>query len=57
MRAPRLLASEIANALWHRIGAMLVTADVRFANALAATEHGRTVRMLAALAMDMDMEE
>ena len=41
-------------ALGHRVGAALVTADARFANALAATEHGGAVRMLADLAMDME---
>ena len=30
-------------ALAHRVGARLVTADARFANALATTEHGGTV--------------
>ena len=30
-------------ALAHRVGATLVTADARFANALAATEHGGAV--------------
>ena len=34
-------------ALAHRIGARLVTADVRFAQALAATEHGGTAAVLA----------
>ena len=34
-------------ALAHRIGARLVTADTRFARALAATEHGGTVAALA----------
>ena len=33
-------------ALAHRIGAQVVTADARFANALAATEHGGTVMTL-----------
>ena len=37
-------------ALAHRIGAALATADARFANALAATEHGGAVRTLAELA-------
>ena len=30
----------------HRIGAELVTADTRFANALAVTEHGGSVKLL-----------
>ena len=34
-------------ALAHRIGAVLVTADLRFANALAPTEHGGSVLTLA----------
>ena len=34
-------------ALAHRIGAALVTADERFANALAGTEHGEVVTTLA----------
>ncbi len=34
-------------ALAHRIGAVLLTADRRFANALAPTEHGESVVMLA----------
>ena len=34
-------------ALAHRVGAVLVTADLRFANALAQTEHGGTVATLA----------
>ncbi len=34
-------------ALAHRIGAQLVTADIRFAQALAATGHGATVAVLA----------
>ena len=34
-------------ALAHRIGALLVTADIRFAQALAATEHGGTALALA----------
>ena len=34
-------------ALAHRIGAQVVTADVRFANALAPTEHGDSVMTLA----------
>ena len=33
-------------ALAHRVDAQLVTADIRFANALATTEHGGTVVML-----------
>ena len=36
-------------ALAHRVGATLVTADVRFANALAGTEHGGSVVTLSAL--------
>ena len=34
-------------ALVHRIGAVLLTADQRFANALASTEHGESVVTLA----------
>ena len=34
-------------ALAHRIGAVLLTADLRFANALAPTEHGESVLKLA----------
>ena len=34
-------------ALAHRIGAPVVTADLRFANALAPTEHGESVLTLA----------
>jgi len=34
-------------ALAHRIGATVVTADSRFANAVAPTEHGESVVMLA----------
>ena len=34
-------------ALAHRIGAVLLTADPRFANALASTEHGESVLTLA----------
>ncbi len=34
-------------ALAHRIGAAVVTADLRFANALAPTEHGEAVLTLA----------
>lgn len=33
-------------ALAHRVGAQVVTADMRFANALAATEHGGSVTTL-----------
>ena len=33
-------------ALGHRLGATLVTADARFANAVAATEHGGAVAVL-----------
>ena len=36
-------------ALAHRLGAKLVTADVRFANALAGTEHGGAVVALNTL--------
>ncbi len=39
-------------ALGHRIGATLVTADTRFANAVAATEHAGAVALLADLEMD-----
>ncbi len=38
-------------ALAHRIRATLVTADTRFANALAATEHGSAVVTLGDLAL------
>ena len=34
-------------ALAHRIGAVVLTADLRFANALASTEHGGSVLTLA----------
>ena len=34
-------------ALAHRIGAAVVTADIRFANVLAPTEHGKAVVTLA----------
>ena len=34
-------------ALAHRIGAVMLTADLRFANALASTEHGESVLTLA----------
>ena len=34
-------------ALAHRVGAQVVTADMRFANALATTEHGAAVLTLA----------
>lgn len=34
-------------ALAHRIGAVMLTADLRFANALASTEHGETILTLA----------
>ncbi len=37
-------------ALAHRIGAMLVTADVRFVNALSETEHGGAVVTLESFA-------
>ncbi len=36
-------------ALAHRLGATLVTADARFVNALADTEHGEVVTALASL--------
>lgn len=36
-------------ALAHRLGATLVTADARFVNALADTEHGEVVTSLASL--------
>ena len=39
-------------ALTHRIGATLVTADERFANALAQTEHGDVVSTLAGLVIE-----
>ena len=39
-------------ALAHRLGATLVTADVRFVNALAETEHGATVVALDGLVME-----
>ncbi len=38
-------------ALAHRIGATLATADTRFANAVAATEHGSAVAILEDLVM------
>ena len=38
-------------ALAHRIGATLATADTRFANAVAATEHGGAVAILEDLVM------
>ena len=34
-------------ALAHRIGAIMLTADSRFANAVAATEHGESILTLA----------
>ena len=37
----------LALALAHRIGAVMLTADLRFANALAPTEHGESVLTLA----------
>ena len=40
-------ADAVRLALAHRIGAQVVTADTRFANALATTEHGGAVAMLA----------
>ena len=39
-------------ALAHRIGAQLVTADARFANALAATEHAGSVKLLGGLVLE-----
>ena len=39
-------------ALAHRLGATLVTADVRFVNALAETEHGAAVVALDGLVME-----
>ena len=39
-------------ALAHRIGATVVTADARFANALAETEHGGAVVMLDSLPVE-----
>ena len=39
-------------ALAHRLGATLVTADVRFANALAGTEHGGAVVTLDSLVLE-----
>ena len=39
-------------ALAHRLGATLVTADVRFVNALAETEHGATMVTLDGLVME-----
>lgn len=38
-------------ALGHRLGATLVTADTRFANAVATTEHGGAVMLLTDLVM------
>ena len=37
-------------ALAHRIGAVMLTADLRFANALASTEHGESVLTLSGYA-------
>jgi predicted nucleic acid-binding protein len=39
-------------ALAHRIGATLVTADARFVNALAETEHGQAVVRLDSLVIE-----
>ena len=39
-------------ALAHRLGATLVTADVRFVNALSETEHGATMVTLDGLVME-----
>ena len=39
-------------ALAHRLGATLVTADVRFVNALAETEHGAAVVALDSLVLE-----
>ena len=39
-------------ALAHRTGATLVTADIRFVNALAQTEHGETVVTLNGLVLE-----
>lgn len=39
-------------ALAHRLGATLVTADIRFANALAGTEHGGVVVTLDNLVLE-----
>ena len=41
-------------ALGHRIGATLVTADIRFANAMKATVHGGDVVTLTDLIIDSD---
>ena len=41
-------------ALAHRLAATLVTADMRFSNALAATEHSHAVVLLADLAHEPD---
>lgn len=41
-------------ALAHRIGAKLVTADERFVNAVAATEHGGAVMTLMDLAVELE---
>ena len=38
--------------LAHRLGATLVTADVRFVNALAETEHGAAVVALDSLVLE-----
>ena len=42
-------------ALGHRIGATLVTADTRFANAVKATVHGGAVTTLTDLVVDPDL--
>ena len=39
-------------ALAHQIGGQVVTADARFANALAATEHGGSVKLLVDLVLE-----
>ena len=41
-------------ALAHRIGAKLVTADERFVNAVAATEHGGAVMTLMDLVVELE---
>ncbi|MDE0332626.1 MAG: type II toxin-antitoxin system VapC family toxin [Nitrospinae bacterium] len=41
-------------ALAHRVGAKLVTADDRFVNVVAATEHGGAVTTLADLAVESE---
>lgn len=46
----RALYDCVYLALAHRVGATLVTADARFVNALAGTEHAGAIAMLESLA-------